>query len=386
MNTNSNENVVAIASGKGGTGKSVICASLGYALAHSGKKTLLVDLDLFTCGLTYYALSDYFKRIKYGLRDVFLENVDIYQIEPLLISNDFCNGNLYLLPSVSTQKHRRSELSLSKDFNDISTFIMKVKTIINHLKNKHEFENIIIDTRGGSDLTSVGAILAAESVLIVTEADKPSWDMGAVLINSIFDASQEYNFETRITGFIINKNVLPADAIELFLKKEWRTQHLATIPLSPYVIRFFQEDKVPIAEAIDSQFSNLIVKIVYKAFGVDNWTEKQQSKLEFLRHQSEIGFLKRRYEERKRSRNITMGRWIQVYGLTLAFVLILFKNEVLNFFLKTSSMKSFYVDISIQLLTVLSLLAIVYPSMQQVKELLRYQKEHSTSNDQTDYK
>ena len=38
--------IMPIGGNKGGTGKSVICGSLGIALAKRGKRTLIIDLDL----------------------------------------------------------------------------------------------------------------------------------------------------------------------------------------------------------------------------------------------------------------------------------------------------------------------------------------------------
>lgn len=372
-----NIDVIAVASGKGGTGKSIICASLGYALAHSGRKTLLIDMDLFTSGLTYYALPDHYVKIQYGLRDIFLENAEISQVEPLQITNDFCSGNLYMLPSVATHRRRSSELSLAHKFNDISHFTTKVKSIIQYLEYKYEFENIIIDTRGGSDLTSIGTILAAEHVVIVTEADKPSWDMGTVLIDSIYDASHEFDIDTILVGFIINKNVLPSEAIELFLKKEWVAQHLATIPLSPDVIRYFQEDKVPIAEVIDNKFSNAIINIIYKLFEVNKWSMESKNIVAKLLEKSKEGLLAKNQIRLKKNRDISMGHWLQIYGITLAFILILFKNIILERFFRLNKSDYITAESAVEILTIISLIAIVYPSIRQVKEILRYDNENN---------
>ena len=37
--------IIAVTSGKGGTGKSTVCAGLGYTLAKQGHRTLLIELD-----------------------------------------------------------------------------------------------------------------------------------------------------------------------------------------------------------------------------------------------------------------------------------------------------------------------------------------------------
>src|SRR5258706_15616247 len=49
--------VIAIASGKGGTGKTLIAACLGYVLTKSGLSTLLIDADPGTDGLSLYLLG-----------------------------------------------------------------------------------------------------------------------------------------------------------------------------------------------------------------------------------------------------------------------------------------------------------------------------------------
>ena len=47
-------NIISLVSGKGGVGKTVIVANLGLELAQRGYRVLLIDMDFFTHGLTFY--------------------------------------------------------------------------------------------------------------------------------------------------------------------------------------------------------------------------------------------------------------------------------------------------------------------------------------------
>ena len=60
--------IIAVTSGKGGTGKSTICSGLGYALAKQGHRTLIIELDfgLRCLDIIFGMESD----IKYDLGDV----------------------------------------------------------------------------------------------------------------------------------------------------------------------------------------------------------------------------------------------------------------------------------------------------------------------------
>src|SRR5579871_2301761 len=49
--------IIAIASGKGGTGKTLIAACLGYLLTKAGLRTLLIDADPGTDGLSLFLLG-----------------------------------------------------------------------------------------------------------------------------------------------------------------------------------------------------------------------------------------------------------------------------------------------------------------------------------------
>ena len=60
--------IIAITSGKGGTGKSTVCAGLGYTLAKQGHRTLIIELDFgLRCLDIIFGVED---NIKYDLGDV----------------------------------------------------------------------------------------------------------------------------------------------------------------------------------------------------------------------------------------------------------------------------------------------------------------------------
>ena len=60
--------IIAVTSGKGGTGKSTVCAGLGYTLAKQGHRTLLIELDFgLRCLDIMFGVEN---NIKYDLGDV----------------------------------------------------------------------------------------------------------------------------------------------------------------------------------------------------------------------------------------------------------------------------------------------------------------------------
>ena len=60
--------VIAVTSGKGGTGKSTVCAGLGYTLSKQGHRTLIIELDFgLRCLDIMFGMEN---DIKYDLGDV----------------------------------------------------------------------------------------------------------------------------------------------------------------------------------------------------------------------------------------------------------------------------------------------------------------------------
>lgn len=113
--------VIAIASGKGGVGKTVLTASIGVGLAALGKEVILIDADfgganLHTCmGLLEpkYTFLDYYTMERENLEDIILDS----PIENLKLISGAC-GTLGLANPKYSQKQKliRDLRSLRADF------------------------------------------------------------------------------------------------------------------------------------------------------------------------------------------------------------------------------------------------------------------------------
>ena len=334
MDSPSNRNLsstsVSVVSGKGGTGKSIITASIGYILAHIGFRTLIIDTDLYTAGISFFLLADSPTPVEKTLRSFLEEENTIEQYEgtrsevpiPVVIDNDFVNGNLYLLPSMSSfvDFDHIFDIDFSKE-----TFSSTFAELITAYQQDYGFEYILFDTRGGTDKTSMAAVQATKGVIMVTEADKTSWDVGEVILRGIdMLDSPIINY-----GFVINKNVLEnigAQAIEAMLKRRWKKRHLATIPLDKEAVASFQEDKVPIAIDLSMPFNIPIVNgLLPSVFSTTNWTKEHISKFEILKDAVNA---KSREEEFRREQQKRVDRLVRMtilafMSITLPLVIVL---------------------------------------------------------------
>ncbi len=120
--------VVAIASGKGGVGKSTICCHLGKALAKRNEKTIIVETDM---GLRCLDIFLNVKEIVYDLADVLANSCDLEKA-----IHKTSHKNLFLLPAPLS-------------FN-IKIKFKEMLNLCNMLKKN--FTNIILDLKAGIEI------------------------------------------------------------------------------------------------------------------------------------------------------------------------------------------------------------------------------------------
>lgn len=61
---------IAVVSGKGGSGKTMVAVALAQGVALAERSCILIDADFATGGLTYYLTFRNFKNARIGLSDI----------------------------------------------------------------------------------------------------------------------------------------------------------------------------------------------------------------------------------------------------------------------------------------------------------------------------
>lgn len=143
-------NKTVIASGKGGVGKTTLCAGLGKAFSDMDKKTLIIDCDAGLAGLD----------ILFGCT----ENVNFTWIDAVLGRCEIRDSvieiseNLHLIPSPRT--------ALQEEFEDA------LCTVINSLDDSYDI--ILCDAPAGLGRGVMRAIKACDNCIVVATADEIS--------------------------------------------------------------------------------------------------------------------------------------------------------------------------------------------------------------------
>jgi septum site-determining protein MinD len=169
---------VCIASGKGGVGKSTICANLGIALSQLGVKTIIVDADLegasiaLIFGVSFNAPS---------LHDCLSGKIDIDDVVFKVQDN---SGLELVVGSIRVEalKDIQSEL-----FKDVVTDLSK------------RYEIVLIDTPAGLGIDAVTAISACDAMLLIVTPDILS------VANALKTKVIGEKLGCRILGIVVNR-------------------------------------------------------------------------------------------------------------------------------------------------------------------------------------
>ncbi|MBI2675380.1 MAG: AAA family ATPase [Candidatus Aenigmarchaeota archaeon] len=168
--------IIAMASGKGGVGKTTLCASIAAALAQFGKSVIVIDTNLTTAnlglhlGMPFYpvTLQDVLKK-RARLKDA------IY----------YHNAGFGIIPASISVEH----VMVPKQ-NDIIDAAYKAASLA---------DIVLLDSAAGLGREASAALQAADEVLIVTNPEMPAIT-DALKLSKI---AQQY--EVRRLGYILNR-------------------------------------------------------------------------------------------------------------------------------------------------------------------------------------
>jgi len=170
--------VIVVASGKGGTGKTMVCANLGATLALEGHKVAVVDMDMGLRNLDLY---------------LGLENNVVYDVNDVM--NGVCRIKQALIKDKSFPGLCLMAASPKKPDGEITPLHMKVLTS----RLSQRFDYIIVDAPAGIDDGLAVAAGGADMALIVMAPNYASARDGEMVRLVLKELGVEK------TGLLINK-------------------------------------------------------------------------------------------------------------------------------------------------------------------------------------
>jgi septum site-determining protein MinD len=230
---------IAIASGKGGVGKTTVCANLAISLARLGKRITLLDADLAMANLG----------ITLGMEDT------PTTLHEVLAGDANIEDAIYEGPA--GLKFIPSGLSLDA-FLRID--IEKLKPVVNGLLEDTDI--LLIDAPGGLGKNVLGAMISAAELLIVTMPD-PSALADALKTKLV---GQRLNME--ILGVVLNmvrsdKSEVTPEEVSILLD----SQILQIIPYDDNVKRGSVEGKPIVIRNPDSPAAKAFKKLASVLLG-----------------------------------------------------------------------------------------------------------------------
>lgn len=222
---------LAVVSGKGGSGKTMIAATMATVLDSLGYKVLLVDSDFGTAGLTYYMGLNTVANISIGLTNL-ASSKEINQISANKYSQKMKGFNSSSFISVGD--HRRYLKSSSKI--DIEKLFLNLIDAI-----KHEYDFMLIDCRGGIDSESLMVCKTVDKIVIVAETDTTSFQATQHLVDTLYD----YDLSDRLAGFLINKVFDDPSTISRAGTSSFKSQYLDSIPFDLEATKSFLVGDLP---------------------------------------------------------------------------------------------------------------------------------------------
>jgi MinD-like ATPase involved in chromosome partitioning or flagellar assembly len=234
---------IAVVSGKGGSGKTMVAVAMAQGLAMEGYRVLLIDTDFATGGLTYYLTFSQFHQGRIGLADLLLEPKDEFSLDDLTASSKIDHDEtrtLSLIELIPIGDQRRFDDVVSEGIKEL------VLDIVLHAK--HFFDAIIVDCRGGIDRQSIDVCSACDDILLVMETDTTSIQASQHLVEVL----SRQNLKRRLVGFVLNKVMDDPSPLAKTGSSLLRADYLGPIPFDIEATRAYIQGKIPDAYSLFS--------------------------------------------------------------------------------------------------------------------------------------
>ncbi len=184
--------VYAITSGKGGVGKTAVCANLAYNLALMDKRVLILDADLGLANIdVVFGLSP-----SYNLNHFFSEE---YELQDIMIDGPL---NIKILPAGSGIQNFTRLTSNQK---------MRLLDGLDSMQN--HFDYVLIDTEAGISENVTYFNTAAQEIVIVTTPEPTAITDAYALMKLLSTHYHEKKF-----NLVVNQIRTEDDALDVYRK------------------------------------------------------------------------------------------------------------------------------------------------------------------------
>jgi cellulose biosynthesis protein BcsQ len=263
--------IVSFASPKGGSGKTVVSASLARLLSGLGKKVLMIDADRATNGLTLLYLDELVKNkdrsdenrtdIPRGLFDYEASTPD----RKRSVVTHFTVDGVDVVPATYSMKPT-SDTPIDV-FESTLSAVLRISRV--------EYDYIFIDSQAGTDEFARIAMRQADETIIVSEFDPISTE-GVDRLRRLFPEELSY-----VHTWILFNKILPefASSIGDLLRV---ARYLDPIPWDADVVRAFSHRKLAIDMEKGNAFTFAIMRTLESLLGdeitqeLTNWRKDKQ--------------------------------------------------------------------------------------------------------------
>ncbi len=196
---------IAVASGKGGVGKTNLVANLGVAFHKLGKKVMIVDADLG------------------------LSNIDVLlHLEPRFNINHLLDGGMTLSDILVEGPHGIKIFPAGSGVQELTSLdeFQRLKILEAFDAFDGDIDILLIDTPAGVSKNVAFFCIAAQEIIVITSPEPTSITDAYALITVLYTRYQEENFHV-----LVNSARSPEEGFEVFSRLSRATEKFPNISL-----------------------------------------------------------------------------------------------------------------------------------------------------------